>query len=429
MSERAPATLTQSVLGQLLAALLPTADETWFLRACLLSGQEGRRAWIECQRRFGSLVRVFREDSRGLRRWAPLLHEAVQRNGIEVDAALLTCLRTATFREELRTREYLAICAEVLAVLHAEGIPVIVLKGPALGELVYRRMALRHSHDVELLLRQSDHQRAAQLLGERGFRSASSVAHRPRAVITLDHASGLPIVLHQHPAGMPADPALTAQLWDRGWPCALGGVPTRVLSPEDMLVHVCAYAATSPARLSLLWVSDVWLLTGRHPAMDWPLVEEVAIRARRRVTVGAMLAYLAGELRASISMAALARFRTEDRPVDPAERDAIVSTARWTTDGGTRDLLQRLDWPGRILLLRWLLLPSSRHLEETRGLRHVSLAPLVYVSRALGYVAHRAHRLAPRRGWLSPPGATLADAGARPTPPGGARAGLRGRGG
>jgi hypothetical protein len=375
------------------------------------------------------LVEVFREDTRGLRRWAPLLYEALQRNGIEPDPGLLTCLRTALFREELRAREYLRISAEVLATLRRERIPTVVLKGPALGELVYGRMELRHSHDVELLLHDSDHQRAAQLLMAAGFQPTEPTpGRRPLRVVTVHHRSGLPVVLHRHPAGFPADKALTAGLWRRARACTLAGVPTRVLSPEDTLIHVCAYAALSPARTSLLWAADALLLTRGHRGIDWALIQSLAVRVHLPMTLGAMFAYLAEQLDAPIPSSALDRVGADDGLVDPVERDAVLSVARWTTTGGTRQLLGAIDsWPGRALLLRWLCFPSTRYLQETRGLRHGLLAPWLYASRALGYVAHPVGRAVRRRRAINARTVALADAGARPTPPGGAPAGSPGR--
>src|SRR4030095_3131972 len=59
-----------------LAALLPTAEQTQLLRACLLDGDDARRAWIAYQARVPDLKHRFRDEPRS-RRLAPLLLHAL----------------------------------------------------------------------------------------------------------------------------------------------------------------------------------------------------------------------------------------------------------------------------------------------------------------------------------------------------------------
>jgi hypothetical protein len=49
MSRRAPA------LADTLAVILPTREQTWLLRACLLSGDSGRAAWRTWTARAGDM--------------------------------------------------------------------------------------------------------------------------------------------------------------------------------------------------------------------------------------------------------------------------------------------------------------------------------------------------------------------------------------
>ena len=72
----------------------------------------------------------------------PLLFGALRRNGVAVDEAFLTVLRTASLREELRAKTYRRICRDVFAAFSTAGIPAIVLKGVALADTVYAAAAL-----------------------------------------------------------------------------------------------------------------------------------------------------------------------------------------------------------------------------------------------------------------------------------------------
>jgi hypothetical protein len=100
------------LLADTLSVLLPTPEQTLLLRACLLSGEAGRQAgdaWLSKKQELGDILK---EDR--LKGLFPLLFSAFQRNGVEVDQAFLTILRTASLREELRAKTFRRICRQVL---------------------------------------------------------------------------------------------------------------------------------------------------------------------------------------------------------------------------------------------------------------------------------------------------------------------------
>jgi hypothetical protein len=179
-----------TALRDALGAVLPDAGETDLLRACLWRGDPARTAWQAFARDAGDLRELFRADHGSRKRLGPLLAAALRDNAIAADPAFLTVLRTAQLREELRAEIYSEILADVLAALDSIDVPVLVLSGAAFGESLYASPALRHSHDIDLLLREADVPRAADLLAARGFtrtgpaqleRPSGEPAHQPAA--------------------------------------------------------------------------------------------------------------------------------------------------------------------------------------------------------------------------------------------------------
>jgi len=385
---RARAGEPSALLGALVAAVLPTPDETSLARACLATGDAGRQAWAVCQERFGDLIRVFREDSRGLKRWAPLLQDALRRHEVVPPPALATVLRAAAFQEELRTREYQRIVREVLSRLQAAEVPVLVLKGPALAERVYPRPALRHSHDLELLVRQPhDLDRVVNLLVPLGARPMPPTWPAPADAVLLQHATGLPIGLCTRLFRTPHYHIPTEALWARRSAATLAGVPAQALAPDDTLLHILGHAASSPARASLQWVADAWFLLHRHPDLDWGRLVRTAREGRLGLTLAAMLPYLAGELGASIPGEVLTRVRRAGEAAPRIERDALLAGVRAPGDGGLRRLFRAASPRERLGLLFWLLGPSPEYLRQVYGPRLAALLPLLYAYRPIAYAA------------------------------------------
>ena len=87
---------------------------------------------------------------------------------------ILEQLRT-TYRETAQRNLVLAgrLCG-IVEQLTRQEIPVISLKGPALGLSVYENLSLRVSHDLDILVRSEDVPRAKALLLAQGF----DVQHR-----------------------------------------------------------------------------------------------------------------------------------------------------------------------------------------------------------------------------------------------------------
>ena len=171
--------------------------------------------------------------------------------------------------------------ALVLQALQHDNIPVIVLKGGHLAALVYRHPALRPMSDIDLLVRRSDLERAAARLRDLGY-SGPPAGDIPALREENQH---LPMMCKAPETGIELHWTLLAPSrlidipndgwWQRSRPATIAGVATRVLSQEDLLLHVCLHNACDrphgPFGLGLRPLCDIAEII-RHcgEAISWP---------------------------------------------------------------------------------------------------------------------------------------------------------------
>ncbi|MGH7829829.1 MAG: nucleotidyltransferase family protein [Candidatus Binatia bacterium] len=322
-----------------------------------------------------------------------MLFHAVQRHGIELDNGQLTILRTAAFREQLRTETYRRICRSVFAALVDQRISAMVLKGAALAETVYSDPALRHSHDIEILLEDRHLKETADMLIPLGFSPAGTKSPRGLSGIEFTHASGLPLVLHRSLFQIPFYNSVQPAVLRRSRTTTIAEIPMRVLSPADALFHTCGHAAYSPSRASYRWISDAWLIIDRNPDLDWDVLLACAHRSRLTLPLSVMLHYLSEDLGAALPPTFLDRLFVTASKTDALGRELALFGARSAPQGGFKTLLRKTrGWRGRLFVIQWMLFPSRTYLLWLRQIHRPWLLPLCYVHRLVKYVVRRIRR-------------------------------------
>ena len=170
--------------------------------------------------------------------------------------------------------------AQVLTALRHHRVPVVVLKGAHLGQLVYPSAALRTMCDIDVLVGREDLTRAAAILSGLGY--ALQYYNVEEVDYTQHHhlrpmarPNGVRVEIHWAIA-QPALPfAIDVKgLWERARPAEIAGAEVLVLSPEDLLLHLCLHASfTHGFRVGLRACWDI-LETVNHygQAIDWDLV-------------------------------------------------------------------------------------------------------------------------------------------------------------
>jgi hypothetical protein len=194
------------------------------------------------------------------------------------------------------TRELL----ELLDLFEAQNIPAVPLKGPVLAVVAYGDLSLRRFEDLDILVRKEDVLRVKDLLARRGYHAAPALSEWQEAlhiknyyVYSFVHDDDLLCVeIHYRFRPQYFSFALDPK---HVWMClekvSIAGRKVSSLSPEDMLLFLCAHGA-SHYWSRLAWLCDVAELI-RHQQIAWEIVLEQSrkLGSERIVLLGLLLVH------------------------------------------------------------------------------------------------------------------------------------------
>lgn len=251
-------------------------------------------------------------------RLAPLLYSRLQGRAVaapaEFVAALAAAFRASAVRSLGMEMELRRLCTG----LAAAAVPCLLLKGAALGRLVYASPAERPVSDLDLLVPREGFPAAARVLAGLGFRlhgpgpqgRLGRRFYRYRAELpavgTRPENRGLLVELHWSLAELPyyMDRIDMAEVWEaaRPLPAAENGRRTAVQDispgqaqasefaahvpdPAVLLLHACAHLVLHHSRdLRLIWLVDLDRLA--RAGVDWDRV--IALAGRWGLAYAAM---------------------------------------------------------------------------------------------------------------------------------------------
>jgi Uncharacterised nucleotidyltransferase len=295
-----------------------------------------------------------------------------------------------------RLREmYVACAARNMALLHEAGIilksfetagvPVIPLKGAFLAEAVYGDIALRPMADLDLLVKSADLPSAIETLRRLGYVSDQPfdpVAQQAgfQDMPPMRKPGGAMVELHwtlvTPLCGARIDEPELAGIWERSVPASVAGVPSRALSPEDLLLHLCTHASVHHrfADVGLKSFVDMAEVARHYEGqLDWAVL---AGRANRwGVANGVRMALMLAEEWTDLRVPAEAWTRLDGGAPDEQTLDwarhkvlegrpaPLVSLfARLESDGGVTGKLAALRtaaFPSREVMARLYGVPSG----------------------------------------------------------------------
>jgi hypothetical protein len=186
---------------------------------------------------------------------------------------------------------------ELLAIFAANRLPVIVVKGPALGVTAYGDPSMRSFADIDLLVKHEDLVSSRDLLLANGY-TREYLPDDEANLITNGHAlefSGRPIKVELHESLLShylrvqfdAD-----EIWSssRGIMCA--GREIQVLAPEIQFLFLCAHGAKHEW-MQLRWICDIAQLLRVMRSVEKDRVIELAVRlhAKRLLAVASQLVF------------------------------------------------------------------------------------------------------------------------------------------
>ena len=164
-----------------------------------------------------------------------------------------------------------------IARLFADGdVPLLALKGPALGLQAYGSATARTMRDLDILIRPDDLARAREVLAAGGFLWEDPIARlaperqelyvRDATDLQFRHARlGYGLELHVRPFFVPSLlPLSVAELMADRDTVLLGETPVPTLLPWRHLLYVAAHGAKH-GWWRLHWLADFAAFVGRHP--------------------------------------------------------------------------------------------------------------------------------------------------------------------
>ncbi len=174
---------------------------------------------------------------------------------------------------------------EILDCFRRSGMQVVILKGAALGEILYPDMSLRPFNDIDLLIKRQNLFKAENELLRMGYKNTVKERRQGHGREFGDHFTYLkqgttPLYVELHTHLFPSAYDQRAEvngLWDRAITAQIGGVSGLILSTEDMVLHLCAHVFGHGFPLRLLWLCDLALIISRHgESLNWKLMEKRA---------------------------------------------------------------------------------------------------------------------------------------------------------
>jgi len=208
---------------------------------------------------------------------------------------------------------------EVLSALADEKVEAIVLKGAALGELLYPNVALRPSSDLDILCREEDWARVHSTLTGLGYTPERDYPVAPPKLTSKDayyhmeykreRSSGIRVEVHYDWLGLGLTPRRPGRAWQRAWIQSVADLPALVLSPEDQLISLCVHLGFHGYN-GLKWYIDLALLLKRFgDKLDWDYVVVTAREEDVHLCLYYSLLYLEKLLGVLVPPQVLARLR------------------------------------------------------------------------------------------------------------------------
>jgi hypothetical protein len=187
--------------------------------------------------------------------------------------------RNMVFQDEL---------SRLLSELNSQEIPVIVLKGAALLENIYRDISLRPMNDLDILVRPEHLDLAEAIALRRGYtylaardtpgRTKKNGRHLDNLIL---RGKGVLLEIHQHivDTGDPYHFDLDG-FWARAEPVMIAGARALMLAPADLLIHLSVKFLldrryrSSNALGQLCDISEV--IGHYNHSLDWDLIEKTS---------------------------------------------------------------------------------------------------------------------------------------------------------
>jgi hypothetical protein len=244
----------------------------------------------------------------------PLVYHNLTRNGFiaqipkSCSKKLKETYNSSLFRNVLLSTEL----ETVLAAFKNKGIAVIVVKGTVLAEQLYGNPGLRIVGDMDILVRPESLPSAGLLLEELGYRKLnlkSPQKHPFHDVYQKPSIISYNIELHWNLDDCALVTVPLEIIWQRAKAVKGRGDATVVLSPEDVLIHLCNNLSKPSGRLLRNLCDITELMKQYQETLDWDYVIKAAHSWRIEPGVYFCLKHSSGLLEVPVPAAVVAALK------------------------------------------------------------------------------------------------------------------------
>jgi hypothetical protein len=323
---------------------------------------------------------------------AGVLEVAIEQTGVTVPRDARAALHASATRTASHTRLLETCVTPVVRAFADAKIPVLVFKGAALRQSIYRDPRLRPMSDVDFMIRPVDLDRALAALRDLGCRQGAEVL-QPDYFPTYYHEVEV-FTYHDPPARIdlhvrPFRPLRYGQsvppdaFWRHAKPLTLNGAPALVPCPEEMLIHLAVHAAVHGAD-RLVWLHDIYRFATMYmDRLDWDTL--VARASAWGLTLPFRYALDRTEATFNLFVPARCRHALADEPVGVRDHLALWHAPRDATHPIGHLLVDLLCTRGvryRGRYLKAVLLPDRGHLADLYPHRHLGWPACAHAVRA-----------------------------------------------
>jgi hypothetical protein len=203
----------------------------------------------------------------------PVLYSTIKENPSKygLNSKVFNDLKNRFERHAFRNLKFLTVYRELIRVLNKENIPVIILKGIALIELIYSNPALRPMIDIDLLIAKKDVDHVKQIMNHMGSRFMDK------------HVSKISSTIHKHIPGFIYKGVLVEYhtqlvskksnihididaVWKNKQEMLLHNEYVYTLDYEWSLLFLCIHAQSHllDGKFKLIWFIDIALYLRKH---------------------------------------------------------------------------------------------------------------------------------------------------------------------
>jgi hypothetical protein len=213
---------------------------------------------------------------------APLLYYRLKKQTLAIPDEVAAIFKDAYLNNIARNIRLYDELTRVLGCFQVANIPVMVLKGAHLAELIYGNIGLRPMGDVDLLVRKDDLKKVDRELCLIGY----ACQERNHVILKGSHhfhytSSKTGLTLEIHWILVSADLPFQIDMdgiWDSAESAQIAGVKCLILNAEDLLLHLCLHSAKHIQIPQLRMMTDICEVIKHHQdVIDW---NQVGTRAQ-----------------------------------------------------------------------------------------------------------------------------------------------------